>query len=276
MNRVRGGDEELAISLDPSLVRQMFANLARNAADAINGPGHIEVTLDRVDGAAEAARTSQPLADGGFVRVIFRDSGPGIDADLLGHVFDPYFSTKQKGVQKGMGLGLTIVHAIVKKHGGLVWIDAPPDGGCAVHLYFPLQDAAAGSPMVGTGARGRRVLVMDDEELMRLINRKMFEHFGCEVSLAETGEEAVARCREQVRAGAPFALVLLDLFVDGAMGGLEAARLIHDLDREAVLVATSGDNTSEVLRAPAAHGFAAALTKPFSMDAVEDLVRRFL
>ena len=275
-HRVRGGDEELAIALDPSLVRQMFANLARNAADAINGPGHIEVTLDRVEGAAEAARTSQPLADGGFVRVIFRDSGPGIDADLLGHVFDPYFSTKQKGVQKGMGLGLTIVHAIVKKHGGLVWIDAPPDGGCAVHLYFPLQDAAAGSPMVGTGARGRRVLVMDDEELMRLINRKMFEHFGCEVSLAETGEEAVARCREQVRAGAPFALVLLDLFVDGAMGGLEAARLIHDLDREAVLVATSGDNTSEVLRAPAAHGFAAALTKPFAMDAVEDLVRRFL
>ena len=275
-HRVRGGDEALAIALDPALIRQVFANLARNAADAINGPGHIEVTLDRVNGRAEAARTSQPLADGAFVRVVFRDTGPGIDAGLLAHVFDPYFSTKQKGVQKGMGLGLTIVHAIVKKHGGLVWIDAPAEGGCAVHLYFPLQDAAAPLPPVETGVRGRRVLVMDDEELMRLINRKMFEHYGCEVSLAETGEEAVARCREQVRAGTPFALVLLDLFVDGAMGGLDAARLIRDLDPEAVLVATSGDNTSEVLRAPAAHGFAAALTKPFSMDAVEDLVRRFL
>ena len=275
-HRVRGGDEALAIALDPALIRQVFANLARNAADAINGPGHIEVTLDRVNGRAEAARTSQPLADGAFVRVAFRDTGPGIDAELLAHVFDPYFSTKQKGVQKGMGLGLTIVHAIVKKHGGLVWIDAPAEGGCAVHLYFPLQDAAAPLPPVGTGVRGKRVLVMDDEELMRLINRKMFEHYGCEVSLAETGEEAVARCREQVRAGAPFALVLLDLFVDGAMGGLDAARLIRDLDPEAVLVATSSDNTSEVLRAPAAHGFAAALTKPFSMDAVEDLVRRFL
>ena len=275
-HRVRGGGEALAIALDPALIRQVFANLARNAADAINGPGHIEVTLDRVNGRAEAARTSQPLADGAFVRVVFRDTGPGIDAELLAHVFDPYFSTKQKGVQKGMGLGLTIVHAIVKKHGGLVWIDAPAEGGCAVHLYFPLQDAAAPLPPVGTGVRGKRVLVMDDEELMRLINRKMFEHYGCEVSLAETGEEAVARCREQVRAGAPFALVLLDLFVDGAMGGLDAARLIRDLDPEAVLVATSGDNTSEVLRAPAAHGFAAALTKPFSMDAVEDLVRRFL
>ena len=275
-HRVRGGDEALAIALDPALIRQVFANLARNAADAINGTGHIEVTLDRVNGRAEAARTSQPLADGAFVRVVFRDTGPGIDAELLAHVFDPYFSTKQKGVQKGMGLGLTIVHAIVKKHGGLVWIDAPAEGGCAVHLYFPLQDAAAPLPPVGTGVRGKRVLVMDDEELMRLINRKMFERYGCEVSLAETGEEAVARCREQVRAGAPFALVLLDLFVDGAMGGLDAARLIRDLDPEAVLVATSGDNTSEVLRAPAAHGFAAALTKPFSMDAVEDLVRRFL
>ncbi|MBP7517976.1 MAG: response regulator, partial [Desulfobulbus sp.] len=207
-HRVRGGDEALAIALDPALIRQVFANLARNAADAINGTGHIEVTLDRVIGRTEAARTSQPLADGAFVRVVFRDTGPGIDAELLAHVFDPYFSTKQKGVQKGMGLGLTIVHAIVKKHGGLVWIDAPAEGGCAVHLYFPLQDAAAPLPPVGTGVRGKRVLVMDDEELMRLINRKMFEHYGCEVSLAETGEEAVARCREQVRAGAPFALVL--------------------------------------------------------------------
>ncbi len=81
----------------------MFANLARNAADAINGPGHIEVTLDRVNGRTEAARTSQPLADGAFVRVVFRDTGPGIDAGKLAHVFDPYFSTKQKGVQKGMG-----------------------------------------------------------------------------------------------------------------------------------------------------------------------------
>ena len=79
-HRVRGGDEALAIALDPALIRQVFANLARNAADAINGTGHIEVTLDRVNGRAEAARTSPPLADGAFVRVGFRDSGPGSDA----------------------------------------------------------------------------------------------------------------------------------------------------------------------------------------------------
>ena len=228
-----------------------------------------------MDGAAEAVRTNQPLVDGPFVRVIFRDSGPGIEAGLLAHAFDPYFSTKQKGVEKGMGLGLTIVHAIVQKHGGRVWIDVPPSGGCGVHLYFPLQDAAVMPLAVGGGGPGRRVLVMDDEELMRLINRKMFEHYDCEVSLAETGEQAVARCREQVQAGAPFALVLLDLWVDSGMGGIEAARLIRGIDPQAVLVAISDDSTNKVMMDPAAHGFAAALTKPFSMAAVEDLVRRF-
>ncbi|MDX9835064.1 MAG: response regulator [Desulfobulbus sp.] len=269
--QVRGSDEELALVLDPALIQQVFVNLARNAVAAINGPGLIEITLDRVDGAAEAARTNQPLADRPFIRVIFRDSGPGIEAGLLAHAFDPYFSTKQKGAQKGMGLGLTIVHAIVQKHGGLVWLDVPPNRGCGVHLYFPLQDEAVLPLAVGAGSPGRRVLVMDDQELMRLINRKMFEHYDCEVSLAETGEQAVARCREQAQAGAPFALVLLDLWV----GGIEAARRIRDIDPQVVLVALSDDSTNKVMMDPAAHGFDAALTKPFSMAAVEDLVRRF-
>ncbi len=271
------GEEELSINLDPALVRQVFTNLSRNAVDAMRGEGCIEVTMDRVDGIEEAARTGQPIVSGDFVRIAFQDSGPGIDPRFLDQVFDPYFSTKQKGAQKGMGLGLTIVHSIVKKHGGFIWIDSPPGGGCTVYLYFPVQDGVVTDPrFLEAKGRGRQVLVMDDEEMMRLINKKMFEHYGCEVTVAIDGEEAVALYREKLESGNCFDLVLLDLWVNDGMGGLEAARQIKALDPEATMVAISGDGGSEPMLRYAEYDFVAALAKPFSIDLVEDIVNRFL
>jgi CheY-like chemotaxis protein len=117
---------------------------------------------------------------------------------------------------------------------------------------------------------------MDDEEMMRLINKKMFEHFGCTVSLATTGEEAVELYRKQRASGKTYDLVLLDLRVNGGMGGLEAARQIAALDPKAAMVAISGDGGNEVMCSFAEYHFVAALAKPFSIDAVGDLVNRFL
>jgi len=275
--QVTGGEEELAITLDPDLIRQVFVNLTQNAVDAMGATGRIEVILDRVDGAEEAARTGQPVPSGELVRITFHDSGPGLAPALAEQVFDPYFSTKQKGAQKGMGLGLTIVHSIVKKHGGLVWIESPAGGGCTVYLYFPLQNSVVTDPRFAARAgSGRRVLVMDDEEMMRLINRKMFEHYGCMVSVASTGEEAVELYSAQMAAGKPFDLTLLDLRVHSGMGGLDASRRIAELHPEAAMIAVSGDSGSEVIQRFAEYNFVSALAKPFSIDAVEDIVSRFL
>lgn len=270
-------DDDLAITIDPHLVRQVLTNLSKNAVEAMAGSGCIEVRVDRVIGGEEALQTGQPIPAGELVRIVFADSGPGIVPALVDQVFDPYFSTKQKGAQKGMGLGLTIVHAIVKKHGGTVRIESPPEGGCRVVLYFPLQEQVVTDTHFQVGkAQGRRVLVMDDEEMMRLINKKMFEHFGCTVTLAATGDEAVDHFRQRLAASERFDLALLDLRVSEGMGGLEAARLIAALDPNAVLVAISGDGGSEAMIRYSDHHFAAALAKPFSIDAVEELVDRFL
>ena len=275
--RLECSDDEPDMSVDPHLISQVFANLTMNALDAMGGTGRIEVTVDRVDGKEEAARTDQSLPGGELVRIVFSDSGPGIAPSIVEQVFDPYFSTKQKGAQKGMGLGLTIVHAIVKKHGGTVWIESPLTGGCTVILYFPLQGALVVNPnLVFQKGRGRQVLVMDDEEMMRLINKKMFEHFGCTVTLATNGEEAVDLYQKKCATGERFDLVLLDLRVDGGMGGLQAADRIAALDPEAAMVAISGDSGNEVIRYYTEHNFVAALAKPFSIDSVEDLVNRFL
>ncbi len=273
--RINSSKEHIALTLDPALVRQVFSNLINNSIDALAGDGQIVVTLDIVDGKAEAVRTGQPIAGGELVRIAFHDSGPGINAGIIEKVFDPYFSTKGKGAQKGMGLGLTIVHSIIKKHGGLVWIENHVDGGCAVYLYFPLQQVVA-PVLAGPNSKGKQVLVMDDEEMMRLINKKMFEHYGCKVALAVTGEEAVALYCERALSPCPFDLVLLDLWVDGGMGGVEAARRIKEVDPDATMIAISGDGGNEVMQRYREHNFAAALAKPFSIDAVERIVARFL
>ena len=274
--RLETSDQDLAITLDPELIRQVFTNLANNAIEAMGGEGRIRVGIDQVDGADEAARTGQPIPQGQLVRIAFHDSGPGIAPAIADQVFDPYFSTKQKGAQKGMGLGLTIVHSIVKKHGGLVWIDSPGEGGCKVLLYFPMQQQRlSGDQVEAAPGRGRRILVMDDEEMMRLINRKMFEHYGCMVTVAASGEEAVSLFQQQLDSGHPFDLCLLDLRVHGGMGGLETAQHIAAMAPEAKMIAVSGDPGAEEMQHFRDYHFAAALAKPFSIESVEDIVRRF-
>ncbi|NOQ47506.1 MAG: response regulator, partial [Desulfobulbaceae bacterium] len=191
--------------LDSDLMLQVFHNIIQNSVEAVGESGTITVRLDNVDGVEEAERKGQPVPDGRFIRVAFHDTGPGIEEKLLDQIFDPYSSTKQKGAQKGMGLGLTIVHAIVKKHGGLVWIDSKPGQGCTVYLYLPAgnwTDRISGDVESAEGPR--RVLVMDDDEMMRIINKKMFEHFNCNVKLAEDGKTAVRLFQQAVDEGKRF------------------------------------------------------------------------
>jgi CheY-like chemotaxis protein len=175
-----------------------------------------------------------------------------------------------------MGLGLTIVHSIVKKHGGLVWIDAPPGQGCLVHLYFPMPKSEdLGKQDAMQKGQNLRVLILDDEELMRLIIKRMFEHFGCEVVLTDSGEEAIRLCQQSGQTGQPFDLALLDLWIDGGTGGLEVIRPIRELQPGLVAVAISGDGGHEVMLRANEHHFTTALAKPFSIEAVEDLILRF-
>ncbi|HEB50908.1 MAG TPA: response regulator [Desulfobulbus sp.] len=269
-------DPALVVDLDSELMQQVFHNIIQNSREAMAGKGSISVRIDRVDGEKEAENIDQPIPPGEFVRIRISDTGPGIDPDIIDQVFDPYFSTKQKGAQKGMGLGLTIVHAIVKKHGGFVWIRSGPGDGCTIILYL-----ACGSwteqLLDGAGIKKpRRVLIMDDDEMMRMISGKMFETFGCEVEVAENGETALELYHGADADGRGFNLVLLDLRIDSGMNGTEVARELKALAPDLPLVAISGDFADEVMVNYTEYGFSAAVAKPFSLDVVEDLVRRYL
>jgi len=270
-------DEDLRCAdLDADLMAQVFQNILRNALEAMKGKGRLTVDLAEVDGSEEKKRTKQPITDGTFMRIRISDTGCGIEEKVLERAFDAYFSTKQKGTQKGMGLGLTIAHAIVKKHGGLLQLDSDPGEGCTATIYLPvgskMEESLGGSD---TGSQVR-VLIMDDDELMRTIFAKMFEQFNCRVATAADGAAAIAQFKTELEAGRPYELVLLDLQIEKGLNGVETARQLHDLSPQTALVAMSEDGADEDMLNFQDYFFVAAVEKPFSVDTVEGLLNTWV
>ena len=264
------------VDLDVDLMIQVFQNIIVNAVEAMQGSGKLSVDLAEINGREEAEKTGQPINDGKFIRIRITDNGCGMDEATLERIFDAYFSTKQKGTQKGMGLGLTIAHAIVKKHGGLLRIDSKPNAGCTATIYLPVGRGVQDC-VTGEAGKGRlRVLIMDDDEIMRKVFRGMFEECNCDVATVDSGEEAVREFDDQLTAGRPYDLVLLDLEVKKGLDGIGAAKVIADCNPATLLVAMGEDAGHEVMRDPRAFYCAAAVEKPFSIDTVKTLLNDYL
>jgi len=253
---------------DEGQIAQVVSNLVINAVQAMPHGGTLRIEAanepfspalapgDR--GAGDAA-----LGGRGFLRLTFADEGTGISPEHLEHVFDPWFTTKPGG----SGLGLAVVHEIVRRHKGRIQVDSSPGRGTVFTIRLP---AAAESAPVSTGPareqHGRgRILLMDDDPTVREVTAAMLGQLGYDVGLASDGAEAVLLHAQALSIGRPFAAALLDLTVPGGMGGVEAARKLRAAEPGMRLVATSGYASDG---APARHreyGFAAFLAKPFTI-----------
>ena len=156
------------------------------------------------------------------------DQGAGIAKDVLPKIFDPYFSTKHRGDQKGMGLGLTICHAVVQKHGGAITVRSEMGGGTTFDIYLPaarkLSDGEK-ALMPASEPRHGRVLVMDDEEGVREVLGQTLEEMGHSTEMAEDGQKAIEVFRKAQNLGHPFDVVLLDLTIrEGIWEGRKPSR----------------------------------------------------
>ena len=264
-----------SVDVDETQLAQVVRNLALNAREAMAGGGGT-VWLRAENATVEEAQAGD-LAPGDYVSFSVTDEGAGIPPDALPRVFDPYFSTKQRGTQKGMGLGLTICHAILQKHGGQILIDSRPGVGTTVRCLLP----AASTPAEVLGdsspepeleleptAEPRRILVMDDEPWLREIMAQTLARLGYVAELAKDGDEAIFCFERALNAGRPFAAVLLDLTVRGGMGGREVVKVLRELDPGVRAVLMTGYNREATFHEHAAHGFQSALSKPFSMDSL--------
>ncbi len=257
------------VEIDEDQIGQAFRNLIINAREATPSGRGIRV---RADNLTLGASSKPELPAGDYVHIRVTDEGDGIASDALSKIFDPYFSTKQRGPQKGMGLGLTICLAVIQKHGGALHVESSPGIGTTVHCYLPAASTAPAhleAPVAansGAPARSRKILVMDDEQSLREIMAHTLTQIGYTAELAKDGEEAVALYEEARSSGHPFAAVLLDLTVRGGMGGGEAVRVLRARDPSVRAVLMTGYNQDVTLRDHSEHGFNAALTKPFSVE----------
>ncbi|HEX9078223.1 MAG TPA: response regulator [Desulfuromonadaceae bacterium] len=127
-------DATPSVYIDEMQIRQVIANLTTNALEAMPNGGSLRVSLNRC---TVSAQNGLPLTPGAYVHVAFRDTGKGIQPEHLGKIFDPYFTTKEMGCQKGMGLGLAVCHAIIRKHHGIITAESDPGEGSTFHIYLP-------------------------------------------------------------------------------------------------------------------------------------------
>lgn len=177
------------------------------------------------ENAAVRAGSELPLKEGKYVRITVEDKGIGIPREYLSKVFDPYFTTKQKG----SGLGLATVYSIIRNHDGYIGVQSEPGAGTRFYIYLPAsgEKVKAKRKINRLRREGRmngkgRVLIMDDEALVRLSTGRALNDMGYEVEYARDGNEAIETYRRAKDGNKPFDVVVMDLTIPGGMGGKEA------------------------------------------------------
>ncbi len=260
------------VEADEGQIRQVIHNLVLNAQQAMPTGGRIRVTVRE---ATEPAGGGRSLPPGRYAEIVCADEGVGISEENIGKIFDPYFTTKQKG----SGLGLATSYSIVRKHQGLITVESKLGQGTEFRIYLPLSEKAAEPVSVSQAAtRGGhgRILIMDDESFIRDILGRLFTYFGYEVGYAKDGAEALSAYQSAVEEDRPYHLVIMDLVIPGGMGGRETIKKLLDLDPEAKVIVSSGYSNDPIMANYKKYGFCEAVAKPYKNDDLRAIVQRVL
>jgi len=259
------------IEADKGQTAQIFHNLIINASESMpqGGTVRIEATNHTV-----GPGNDTPLPAGRYVRVTVADDGAGIPPENLTKIFDPFFSTKRGGT----GLGLAVVYSVVKNHGGHIDVVSCVGKGTTFRVYLPAAAGAAPlaeQPDLPAHGRGR-ILLMDDEPLVRQIVGRMLAASGYEVETAVEGSAAIALYAEALAAGTPFDAVILDLTVPGGMGGAQTIVQLRSIDPNVRAIVSSGYSNDPVMSDYRAHGFSGVVAKPFQTAELSRTLRQVL
>ena len=260
-----------AVEADKGQLAQVFHNLVINACQSmpLGGTVHLAAANVFID-----SGSGTPLPSGKYVRVTIADHGVGIPPENLPKIFDPFFSTKKGGT----GLGLAIVHSIVKNHGGQIEVTSAPGEGTTFSLLLPASAGVASpaAPPTGTCSGRGRILLMDDEPVVRQVVSRILTALGYEVEAAAEGAAAVALYRDGLAGGKPFDAVILDLTVPGGMGGAEAMGLLRSIDPAVRAIVSSGYSSDPVMSNYGDYGFRSMIAKPFQANDLSRVLRQVL
>ena len=260
------------VEVDENQIRQVFTGIVENARESMPRGGIVSIRAENVEIDAESGAEGIVPNAGRYVKVVISDEGIGISEENMPKVFDPYFSTKYRGNQKGMGFGLAIAHSVIKKHNGSIEVESIPGKGTTVSILIPAS-AAKGDVLPGTPSLvlipRKRILVMEDEGMLGELIQTMIEHLGYEVDTAQDGERAIELYSEAVEAGRDYDAVILDLTVKVGMNGVETIRKLQYLNPNVRAIISSGHPNDPIMSDYAEYGFCDALTKPYDLERLQ-------
>jgi PAS domain S-box-containing protein len=255
--------EQAIVEADPGQIDQVVLNLAVNARDAMPHGGKFILETAVADFDKSFARSHPPMKPGKYVMLAVSDTGTGMDEVTVPRIFDPFFTTKEAG--KGTGLGLATVYGIVQQNGGHIWVYSEPGRGTTFKIHLPSAEyKIGGAPEAEAQAapplrRGTKVLLVEDDNIMRRLTRQMLEEHGYTVIEAANGKSAL----EQVQAAQGIELVLTDVVMRG-MSGPELVRRLQDSHSRMKSLYMSGYTGELISEHDLAPGGRALLEKPFT------------
>jgi PAS domain S-box-containing protein len=266
-------DDLWSVEVDEGQIRQVISNIVINADHAMPRGGIIKVRAENVTIGAEDAI---PLEDGEYVKIYIEDRGIGIPKENLDSIFDPYFTTKQKG----SGLGLATSYSIIKNHEGHITVESELGAGTTFHIYLPASPEAVPTekkeaeekPIMGEG----RILVMDDEKHVRDTVAAMLNSLGYKVTTSVDGAEAIELYKDAKESGQPYDAVIVDIVVPGGMGGRETIQRLMEIDPEVRVIVSSGYSDDPIMADFSRYGFKGAIAKPYKTKELSEVLHRVI
>lgn len=267
-------DDLWLVDVDEGQISQVINNLIINAIQAMGGDGKIDITAkNRVIGPIEKRR--YPLSPGCYVAIAIKDYGTGIPEELLQKIFDPYFTTKKDG----SGLGLSTVYSIIKNHSGHVEVDSQLGQGATFTLFFPISEGKSmeieNVPLLSGFGEGKILLMDDDAQVLR-VTEKLLSRLGYQVHCSRDGAQAFDLFTRAMDEGSPFELLILDLTIQGGLGGKATMEAIRQLDTSVMAIVASGYSENPVMAEYQKYGFNAVVKKPFQIDELTRIIHTLI
>jgi CheY-like chemotaxis protein/anti-sigma regulatory factor (Ser/Thr protein kinase) len=263
-----------AVLADPTQVHQILMNLCTNAYHAMeNTGGALSVTLKTIFIESDYPKMFLHIRPGEYVELAVSDTGVGIGPDVIGKIFDPYFTTK--GIGKGTGMGLAIIHGIMKDCGGAITVESSLGKGSTFHVYFPVVEKGITPAVKATEdfAGGKeRILFVDDEEMLAEIGKDMLERLGYHVTVRASSLEALTTFQNTPD---EFDMVITDQTMPDMTGADLARRMMQIRPDIPIILCTGYSNLIDEPSAKAL-GIKEFALKPLTKEVIAKLIRKVL
>ena len=275
-------DDLWPVHVDSTQMNQVAHNLVINAMQAMPDGGVLSIRGTNLIFGSSTQIKGTTISPVFYIKLTFSDEGEGMTQEQLNNIFDPYFTTKSTGT----GLGLTTVYTIIQRHDGVITVQSGPGEGATFEIYLPASShiqVPDSVPQTTTQdeqlslQRGEgKILIMDDEAVIRDSAAKSLAQYGFEVETTNNGTDTIERYQQSMVAGNPFQVVLMDLTIPGGMGGEEAIEHLKKIDPNVKAIVSSGYHNVAIMANYKDHGFCDVVSKPYRVQDLFETIQHVI